>query len=139
VTTTVLHRLPVSDVTRKFDPVFALKKYHAAIEARDLTSIAEMLVEDAVYQSKGLGPVKGRSAIVAAMESYFDNHPDHRALDTSVSADGPLAATSSWQLCATNKASGISISRQGRERISFNADGMISAVDVEDFERWPNN
>jgi ketosteroid isomerase-like protein len=127
-----LHRRPDFDVAQNFDPVAALKKYHAAIEARDLKSIAAMFVEDAVYQSKGLGPVKGRSAILAAMEIYFNNHPDHRAWDTVVIAKSCYIAQSEWQLRATNGETRATIFRHGTEQVFFDANGKIVAVEVED-------
>jgi ketosteroid isomerase-like protein len=127
-----LHRRPDFDVAQKFDPIAALKKYHAAIEARDFKSIAAMLIEDAVYQSKGLGSVKGRAAIVATMESYFKDHPDHQAWDTAVSAKSNYIARSEWQLRATNSKTKTTISRHGTELVFFDTDGKIVTVEVED-------
>jgi ketosteroid isomerase-like protein len=119
-------------VSTSFDPVVALEAYHAAIEARDLKRIASMFVENAVYQSKGLGPVNGRDAILAAMEDYFKSHPDHQAWDTSVNAKSNYIAYCEWKLRATNRETKTTIFRHGTEHIFFDAEGQIVAVDVED-------
>jgi ketosteroid isomerase-like protein len=119
-------------VAKAFDPVAAMQLYHTAIEARDLKSIASMLTEHAVYQSKGLGPMKGRDAILAAMENYFAAHPDHKSWDTSVTAKSGNIAHSEWQLRATNSETKTTVSRQGTEKIFFDAGGLIVAVEVED-------
>jgi ketosteroid isomerase-like protein len=125
-----LLRHPAIEVS--FDPVAKLVIYHAAIEARDVIAIGAMLTDDATYQSEGLGPVRGRAAIVSAMENYFTQFPDHTAWDTELNADGPRAATSKWQLRATNTNSGSVVDRCGHERVAFNDQGYIVAVEVED-------
>lgn len=117
---------------RPFDPVAAMVAYHAALERRDFNYIGAVLAQDAVYQSKGLGPVNGKAAILAAMQNYFAKHPDHRAWDTSVKEEGRLVASCTWQLQATDAVSGKSVSRRGNERVSFDAKGRIISVEVED-------
>jgi ketosteroid isomerase-like protein len=125
------HRRDI-DVAKPFDPVAALKAYHAAIEARDLKVIGSLLAQDAIYQSKGLGLVKGRDAILAVMENYFKDHPDHRAWDTSVKAKSSYISYCEWQLRTTNIETKTPVSRHGTEHIFFDVEGLIVAVEVED-------
>lgn len=117
---------------RPFDPVAAMQAYHAAIEKRDLKYIGAALARDAVYQSKGLGPVSGRDAILAAMEGYFTKYPDSKAWDTSVAEESRWVAVCEWQLRATDLTTGKPVSRHGKERVSFGMNGLIKSVEVED-------
>jgi hypothetical protein len=39
---------------------------------------------------------------------------------------------SEWQLRATDSNTGMAIKRSGTERLSFNTNGSITSVDVED-------
>jgi SnoaL-like domain len=115
-----------------FDPVAALLRYHEAIDCNDIDAVATMLGEDAVYSSGGLGEVRGRGKIVAAMRSYFTDHPDHQSWDDEVIATGPLSARSLWKLKATNKVNGQVVLRHGIEDIEFDASGLIRSVAVKD-------
>ncbi|MFO1034342.1 MAG: nuclear transport factor 2 family protein [Hyphomicrobiales bacterium] len=116
-----------------FDPCAALQRYHAALEARDLASVAAMLAEDVVYESVGLGLVQGKANLLGSLASYFRDHPDHHAWDTDVKAEGPLEALALWGLDATDPKTGDPIERHGSERVSFTASGLISRILVEDF------
>lgn len=121
------------DLERPFDPVAAMQAYHAAIEKRDLKYVSGALAEDAVYRSKGLGSVDGRSAILAALESYFANNPNHKAWDTSIVEESRSVAVCEWQLRTVDQTTGKPVSRHGKERITFGARGQIKTVEVEDF------
>ena len=127
----LFHR-PDIDMERPFDPVAAMQAYHAAIEKRDLKYIGTALAHDAVYQSKGLGPVSGRDAILAAMQRYFAKYPDNKAWDTSVAEESRWVAVCEWQLRATDLTTGKPVSRRGKERVSFGSNGLIKSVEVED-------
>lgn len=116
----------------RFDPSQALVTYHAALDAQDLKTVATWLAPDARYVSVGLGDVIGRDAIIAAMEKYFANSPDHQAFDDAVRTVSPLVAESEWRLKATNKVTGAVVERRGRETVTFTADGKIINISVED-------
>ncbi len=120
------------EMERPFDPVAAMVAYHDALERRDFKYIGITLAENAVYQSKGLGPVEGRDAILAAMQGYFAKHPNHKSWDTSTKLEGRLVASCTWELRATDNDTGNAISRHGHERVTFDAKGRIIRVDVED-------
>jgi SnoaL-like domain len=119
-------------MTKPFDPVATMVAYHAALEARDMVFLASVFASDAEYHSKGLGPVSGKSAILASIESYFAKYPDHKAWDTTVKQDSALVASCEWQLRATDPKTSVAFSRHGNERVTFNAGGLIVSVDVED-------
>ena len=117
---------------RPFDPVAALVAYHAALERRDFAYVNAALAENAVYESKGLGAVSGKAAILSALQTYFTHHPDHKAWDTNVVEEAPRMAKSHWQLQATEHITGKKITRSGTERVTFDAKGRIVSVAVED-------
>lgn len=117
-----------------FDPAKALVGYHAALDAHDVDGVADWLAEDAHYVSAGLGDVKGRTAILAAMRSYFAASPDHQAFDDVVRTVSARVAQSEWRLRATNKVTGAVTERRGLETVTFNGDGKIVLISVED---WP--
>jgi hypothetical protein len=119
-------------INASFNPVNTMVAYHAALEARDMVFLASAFASDAVYRSKGLGPVAGKSAILASIEDYFAKYPDHKAWDSSVKQESALVASCEWQLRAKDAATGVAFSRHGNERVSFNADGLIVSVEVED-------
>ena len=52
--------------------------------------------------------------------------------DESIVATGTHTARSDWRLRATSKATGAVYERQGRETITFNDEGRILRVEVED-------
>jgi hypothetical protein len=116
----------------RFDPVTALTRYHQAIDAHDIDAVESMLAETARYESGGLGVVEGRAAIVAAMNSYFDDHPDHQSWDDEVKPTGPSSVRSLWKLKATNKITGQVVMRHGTEDIEFDDAGKILQVIVRD-------
>jgi nuclear transport factor 2 (NTF2) superfamily protein len=117
-----------------FDPVAALKAYHAALDAHDVDRVEMMLALNATYTSAAVGVVEGRDAIVAAMRKYFAAHEDHRAWDDAIKATGPRQAHSVWQLKATHTASGQTFHRRGEETVTFDANGLVLAVVVKDNE-----
>lgn len=115
-----------------FDPAAALARYHAVLDRRDLAGVAGMLAQDARYVSVGLGDVSGRDAIMAALEQYFATSPDHQAFDDEIRTLGPRTAQSLWRLTATNRQTGTVVERRGREVVTFDDDGLITVIAVED-------
>ena len=110
----------------------ALQRYHAALEARDLDTVSSMLADDCVYVSAGLDAVSGKAQILASLAQYFEDHPDHQAWDEEVWAVDGWRAASRWGLRAANKRTGTAIHRSGLESITFDEEGMIRRIDVED-------
>lgn len=115
-----------------FDPAAALVRYHAALDSQDLEGVARLLAADARYVSAGIGEVKGREAILAAMRAYFAKSEDHQAFDDEVTVLGPRQARSLWRLCATNRVTGAVVERHGTEVVDFDAEGLVIAVLVTD-------
>ncbi len=115
-----------------FDPAKALTAYHAALDSHDLEGVAAWLDEGARYVSQGLGDVSGRAAILASMKAYFDSMPDHQAFDDVVRTVSARVAQSEWRLKATNKETGAVTERRGIETVTFNENGKIIAIMVED-------
>ncbi len=108
------------------DPVALLIEYHAALQARDYSAIEGCLHRDAVYVSAGLGALDGRPNILSALQDYFSKHLDHVANDEKVEKVSASCAKSTWCLKA-NK-----VERRGVEYITFNPQGLITKVEVQD-------
>lgn len=115
-----------------FDPVAALARYHAMLDARDLDGAERLLAPNVVSVSEGLGHVKGREAVIAALRAYFAACPDDQSFEDDLVALGPLQARSLWKLRATHKLTGVVVERRGTETVSFDADGLITSIEVED-------
>lgn len=116
-----------------FDPLAALKTYHAAIEVLDFAAIEACFAPDACYVSDGVGDaVVGRDAIMAAFRGYFACYGDQVSKDEQVAALSPHAAWSRWCLQATHAVSGARLVRSGEETVHFDADGRIVRVEVKD-------
>lgn len=116
-----------------FDPVALVGRYHAALNVYDAATVAPMFAEHAVYVSPGVnGRLEGRERIIAAFSAYFAEHPDQHAVDEAIEQLGPLRARSHWRLDATSASTGKAVRRRGIETVTFNAAGLILAVEVED-------
>jgi len=116
-----------------FDPVAALKQYHAAIDVLDFATIEACFAPEAEYVSDGVGSiVVGRDAIMAAFRGYFACYGDQVSKDEQVAALSPHAAWSRWRLEATHAVSGARLVRSGVETVHFDADGRIVRVEVRD-------
>lgn len=114
------------------DPVALVRRYHAALNRYTAAEVAPMFAADAIYQSPGVGALRGREAIIAAFTAYFAEYPDQHALDEKITQTGDMAAVSKWRLTATSRSTGEPYHRRGSEAVSFNGDGLIVRVDVED-------
>lgn len=121
---------PLADPS--FDPVAALRHYHAAIEALDFAAIEASFATGAEYVSDGIGAIVGRSAIMDAFRGYFVVYGDQVSKDEEVAALSPRAAWSRWRLEATHAVSGVRLDRSGEETVHFDADGRIVRVEVKD-------
>lgn len=115
------------------DPVALVRRYHAALEAFDAAVVGPMFSVDAVYVSPGVnGRIEGRDAIIAAFSAYFAEYPDQQAEDESIERTGPREARAAWRLRAIAVSTGRQAVRQGIETVSFNAQGLIVMVEVDD-------
>ena len=119
-----------------FDPVEKLQRFHAAVNAIDYPVLEAMLADDAVYLSGGTGDLQGRAPIMTAFRKYFETYPDQVAHDEKVEQLGDREARSFWSLTATHSGTGVPMSREGVETITFNAEGLITKVVVEDLRDW---
>ncbi|MDR7223314.1 nuclear transport factor 2 family protein [Aminobacter aminovorans] len=116
-----------------FDPVAALKTYHAAIDVLDFAAIEACFTPDAEYVSDGVGAISvGRDAILKAFRGYFACYGDQVSKDEQVAALSPRSAWSRWRLEATHAVSGARLVRSGEETVTFDADGRIMRVEVKD-------
>jgi limonene-1,2-epoxide hydrolase len=115
-----------------FDPVSAVTTYHAALEARDFASLAQIYADEVEYTSVGIGSINGRNALMAALVSYFEKHPDQKAWDESVIAVDARKAQSVWQIRMNDPVTGQQVARSGTEIVTFNAAGKILNVQVFD-------
>lgn len=114
------------------DPADVLRRYHAAINALDYAAIADFFAEDAAYDSKGVGALRGKTAIMAAFRGYFAEYPDQIAHDERVETLAENSARSSWSLVATSATTGEKLVRKGEETIHLDAEGKILRVEIED-------
>ena len=116
-----------------FDPVAALKHYHAAIDVLDFETIEACFAPDAEYVSDGVGAiVVGRAAIMDAFRGYFAVYGDQVSKDEEVAALSPRSAWSRWRLEATHAVTGVRLVRSGEETVHFDAYGRIVLVEVKD-------
>ncbi|MEO5325854.1 nuclear transport factor 2 family protein [Mesorhizobium sp. CC13] len=117
---------------RSFDPVAALKHYHAAIDVLDFAAIEVCFAADAEYVSDGIGAIVGRDAIMDAFRSYFAVYGDQKSKDEAVASVSPRVAWSRWRLEATHAITGTRLDRSGEETVHFDASGRIALVEVKD-------
>lgn len=115
-----------------FDPVAALARYHADLNALDWPRIAAAFAPDATYVSNGVGALAGREAILSAFRAWFTEYPDQVADDDRVEATGPLSARTVWRLAATNSRTGRRLERRGTETAEFDPEGRITRIEVTD-------
>lgn len=115
-----------------FDPAAALVHYHALLDAHDVNGVARLLAPEVHYVSAGLGDVTGREAVLQSMRDYFATCPDHQAFDDEVKALSPRVAQSLWRLRGTNRHTGVVVERHGIETVTFDADGLVLSILVED-------
>ena len=107
-------------------------RYHDAIRRRDFEAIEAMMAPDAAYRSAGVGAIEGRGAILKAFRRYFAVHADQIDGDETIEAAGPRVSLACWWLTATNSGTGESVRRQGMERLTLDAAGLIVLVEVKD-------
>lgn len=115
-----------------FDPIEAIRAYHAAIDALDFETIGECFAPEVLYISNGVGEIAGRAAVLEAFQRYFSIFRDQVAEDDLVEALSPTVGRSLWRLKATNAQTGEISTRSGEEVVTFNEDGKIVRVDVVD-------
>jgi len=114
------------------DLVARVQAYHAQLNAYDPVQVSKFFAADATYHSPGVGVLAGRRAIIAAMSGYFAEYPDQVALDDVMEQVGPGKVRSEWRLAATSKHTGEQSLRSGVETVTFDDDGLIRMVEVED-------
>ena len=115
-----------------FDPLEQVRRYHAALDRYRGEDVSAFFAAGAIYVSPGVGTLVGRDAIITAFDAYFAAHPDQRASDQSMARLDDRTVESAWRLAATARDTGRRIERQGREVVTFDADGLIARVDVTD-------
>jgi limonene-1,2-epoxide hydrolase len=109
-----------------FDPAAAVAAYHTDLESRDLAAIESWFADAASYQSRGLGHLHGRIAILTALSAYFASNPNHAAQDQSIHRISEYTAESQWSLTTG------SVQRQGVETVTFDQFGKITSIIVID-------
>lgn len=115
------------------DPVALVRRFHAALNSYDADVVTPMFAAGAVYVSPGVsGRVAGRDAIMAAFNSYFAEFPDQRSETLSIELLSPHQVRTAWRLEATARSTGQRITRQGAEVLTFDEQGRIVDVVVED-------
>ena len=114
------------------DPVALVKRYHAALNHFDAAVITPMFAEEATYTSPSVGVLRGRDAIIAAMESYFTEFPDQVAEDETVELVALNTVRCEWRLNATSSSTGQPSVRRGVETLVLADDGRILTIAVED-------
>ena len=115
-----------------FDPVALVRRYHAALNRYRAEDIAAMFAAGASYHSPGVGALEGRDAIIAAFSVYFAEHPDQHPVDETLVNTGSYSVRSEWRLTATSASTGEAYRRAGSETVTFDTDGLIVRVAVED-------
>ena len=116
-----------------FDPLVPLRRYHEALNAYDEAVVTPMFAPDAVYDSPGVGGrIAGREAIIRAFTAYFTEHPDQHAEDETVEVLSPRKVRFTWRLEATSRSTGRPVTRRGVETVTFDDNGLISHVEVQD-------
>ena len=109
------------------NPVALLNDYTATLNRYDLETVENLFSESAVYVSPGLnGEIKGRAAIMAAFRAYFADHKDQVNWDEDVQQVDGQTLHARWRL-QTSK-----LKRSGMQIISFNAEGEIQRIEVQD-------
>ncbi len=114
------------------DLVSLAHRYFDALNAFDLATAEAMYAEDATYHSRFVGTLAGRKAIFRAFRQYFAEYSDQSAATESVELFEPNAVRTRWRLTATARSTGLPLVRRGSERITFDANGLIARVEVED-------
>ena len=104
-----------------------LTDYTAALNLYDLDAVAQMFAEDAVYVSPGIGGnISGRAAIMAAFRAYFRQHTDQVNTDEDVQQMDENTLQARWRLRSSGS------NRAGSQRITFDAENLITCIEVID-------
>ena len=106
------------------------RAYVALSNAHRVELIRQMFAADAIYHSSAVGEFHGVDAIADMMSSFFARYPDafwlcehFRCAANRVSFD--------FSLQASDAQSGAQLQRSGIERIEFNAQGLITRLEVK--------
>jgi ketosteroid isomerase-like protein len=76
------------------DPVTVVLAFNAAINARDLAALADLMTERHRFADAGGASVDGKDACVAAWRGFFDAFPDYRNdFDRLEEIDGAVVVT----------------------------------------------
>jgi ketosteroid isomerase-like protein len=115
------------------DAATLLKHYHAALNAFEFDAVANMFAVDAIYVSPGLnGEISGREKIMSAMQEYFAEFADQVSVDEEIEHLNVFEVRTIWSLKATSIKTGHHLNRCGEEVVTFNNDGAIVRVEVQD-------
>lgn len=110
-----------------------LRLYFKGLNAFDLKTVEAMFAEDAVYVSSGLANRKlGRTDIMMAFETYFEEFADQVSVDDNIRLIAPNTFSSDWKLNATSGKTGKLLERAGTQVTRFNQAGLIANIEVRD-------
>lgn len=105
-----------------------LARYHAAIDRRDFGELSEMLAQDAVYISNGIASLKGRDAIISALQAHLREVEHRSPVQTRVEFATPREAQTRWHLEGVDRASNEAFTQSGTEKFWIDAEGLIILV-----------
>lgn len=117
----------------KIDPVALVVRYHAAINELDFDAISKSFSPNVTYHSPGIGSLEGHAAVMESFRLYFERFSDQEAVDELVEQTSALSARSIWAINATDSQSFTKIRRHGEETVTFDENGLITSVIVQDY------
>jgi hypothetical protein len=105
------------------------RAYVALSNAHRVELIRPMFAAEAVYRSSAVGEYRGAAAIADMMQAFFARYPDafwlcenYRRKNGRVSFE--------FSLQASDAGTGVHLQRSGIEHIYYDADGLISKLEV---------
>lgn len=102
--------------------------YDALLARRDFEKLADLLADEVIYLSPGVGHYRGKLAVMRMLRDFFAKHP------------AAAWENARWRLeqgeilhdyrLTVPTALPEQRNRRGTERMSFNAEGLISRIQV---------
>ena len=116
----------------EIDTIALTRRYVDASNAHDLAAVRSQLAENISYSSSGVGEHAGRDTVMEMMTGFFTRFPDVHWSCEDYRVRGDNGAEFEFVLRATAADDGVTIERNGNERLFFDAAGLVRRIEVRD-------
>ena len=113
------------------DHVDLARRYVELSNAHDLDRVFPMFDNSASYHSSQYGKFTGKQSIKEMMQEFFSGYPDVHWTVGAYTLETDESVSFFFLMHATRAETGDRIERQGKERICFGKDGLITHIEVD--------